>query len=114
MKFPSIFKLPRHQRFHMEPRYYDPVKEELQERERRIIAEINAQKKAGTYMPGSRISGSFSRNAAQKDESGLMRFVIATLLFGGAVGYLYFGILAIYAAFGLGMMYFFVKRLKML
>lgn len=114
MKIPSIFRIPQHQRFHMEPRYYDPVKEEIQERERRIIAEINAKKKSGTYVPGSRISGAFSKNVAKKDNSGLLRFVIATLLFGGAVGYLYFGIMAVYAAFGLGMVYFVVKRLKLL
>ena len=98
----------------MEPRYYNPVKEEIQERERRIIAEINAQKREGTYTPGTRISGSFSRSAPKKDESGLLRFVIATLLFGGVVGYLYFGIAAVYAAFGIGMVYFVVKRLKLL
>lgn len=114
MKFPSVFKIPRHQRFHIEPRYYDPVKEEIQDREKRIIAEINAQKKEGTYKPGSRISGAFTSNAVRKDDSGLLRFVIATLLFGGAVGYLYFGIVAVYAAFGLGMVYFVVKRLKLL
>lgn len=114
MKFPSVFKIPRHQRFHIEPRYYDPVKEEVEDRERRIIAEIKSQKKDGTYVPGSRISGAFRGNAAQKDESGLLRFVIATLLFGGAVGYLYFGLIAVYAAFGIGMVYFVVKRLKLL
>lgn len=35
----SIFKQPRHQRFEYQPRYYDPVKEELDARVKQIKAE---------------------------------------------------------------------------
>ena len=33
MKFPSLIKIPRHQRFHLKPRYYDPIKEDVENRE---------------------------------------------------------------------------------
>ena len=31
MKLPSIFKTPNYQRFDIKPRYYDPIKEEIEE-----------------------------------------------------------------------------------
>ena len=33
MRFPSLFRLPRSQQFEIKPRYYDPVKEFVKERE---------------------------------------------------------------------------------
>ena len=36
MKVPSIVKIPKYKKFDFQPRYYDPVKEELQERVERI------------------------------------------------------------------------------
>lgn len=94
----------------MEPRYYDPVKEEIEKREKLIIAEINAEKKKGTYQPGTRISSAFSRSKPKKDDSSLLRFLFAILLFGGVVGYMYFGQLAVYTAFGLGLASIFVFK----
>jgi len=114
MKIPSIIKIPRHQRFHIEPRYYDPIKEEVENRERLIIAEINAEKNNGTYVPGSRISRGFGKLKPTKDDSAILRIAIAALLFGGTVGYLYFGMWAVYTVFGLGISFYIVKRLKLL
>jgi len=34
MKFRSFVKLPRYKRFNFEPRYYDPIKEEVEKKER--------------------------------------------------------------------------------
>lgn len=112
MKIPSLIKIPQHQRFHIEPRYYDPIKEEVENRERLIIAEINAKKKKGTYVPGTRISSGFNRERIKKDNSGILRFLFVIILFGGTVGYLFFGLIAIYTVFGLGALFFIIKRLK--
>jgi len=38
MKLPSIIRVPKHQRFNYEPRHFDPIKEEMKEREERIRA----------------------------------------------------------------------------
>ncbi len=41
MKFLSLFtKAPQHQRFNYNPRFYDPQKEEMKEREERIKLEV--------------------------------------------------------------------------
>lgn len=44
MKVPSIFRLPKYQRFEIQPRYYDPVKEDIEKRTDRIRKEIRNQK----------------------------------------------------------------------
>jgi hypothetical protein len=68
MKILSLFtKAPQHQRFKYNPRFYDPVKEELKEREDRIQSEIErargeVRQESGDYK--SRIAGSFQ--AARK------------------------------------------------
>ena len=35
-----IFKKPEYRRFNLKPRYWDPAKEEREERERRVKAEL--------------------------------------------------------------------------
>lgn len=42
-KFPSFVKLPSNRRFSFKPRYYDPQKEELEQRVSRIQREIDAE-----------------------------------------------------------------------
>ena len=43
MKIPSIVRIPKYKRFDFQPRYYDPVKEELQERVDKIKREHEAK-----------------------------------------------------------------------
>jgi len=112
MKVPSLIKLPDHQRFYVKPRYYDPIKEEVENRERLIIAEINAEKKKGTYVPGTRISNAFNRGMTKKDNSSILRFLFVILLFGGVMGYMYYGNIALYTVFGLITSIVIYKRLK--
>ncbi len=112
MKIPSLIKIPRHQRFHIKPRYYDPIKEEVENRERLIIAEINANKKKGAYVPGKRISSAFNREMTKKDNSSILRFLFVILLFGGVMGYMYFGNIALYMVFGIIFSIVIFKRLK--
>jgi hypothetical protein len=64
MKIISLFtKAPKHQRFNYTPRFYDPLKEEMEERESRIRLEIARGK--GEVTPEDltghhrRISGAF-------------------------------------------------------
>ena len=40
MKLPSLTRLPKNRRFNFQPRYYDPIKEEIEERTSRIKKEI--------------------------------------------------------------------------
>lgn len=51
MGFTSFFKKPQHKRFNLQPRYWDPAKEEREERERRIKAELGIKDENGQYIP---------------------------------------------------------------
>ena len=67
MKF-KIFKTATHQRFHIEPRYYDPVKEDIQNRTARIKEELGIQDEE--FEPGyrSQIAGSFRKSMKHAPE----------------------------------------------
>ena len=67
-----IFKKPEYRRFNLKPRYWDPAKEEREERERRVKAELGLKDDDKTYIPN--IKGLNSNYA-------LRLFMILTLLF---------------------------------
>ncbi len=80
----SIFKLPKYKQFNYEPRYYDPIKEEREERIRQIKLEMglldeNSQNK-GDYR--SRIAGGFRRKtqSAQDRQTVITRLIIVAIL----------------------------------
>jgi hypothetical protein len=51
MGFTSFFKRPQHKRFNLQPRYWDPAKEERDDRERRIKSELGIKDENGQYIP---------------------------------------------------------------
>lgn len=115
MKIPSIFRIPRHQRFEIQPRYYDPIKEEIEEKRKKVRRTMELRKKQGlSEKPhyGERLEGAFQRHAPRKDNSSTIRFGLAIMLFGGAVAYLYFGNIALYIVAGLAMLFLIVKKLR--
>ena len=98
MKLPSLFRTPRYQKFHVEPRYYDPVKEEMDKRTEAIRRELNSGNEE-IERPGydSRISGSFKmRKSASTGSATIMQLVIMLLLISVIFGYLYVGNIALY------------------
>ncbi len=60
----SPFRLPRHRRFHYQPRHYDPDREELMARKARIQSEENQS----DYQAGAYIRSGFRRNATMADK----------------------------------------------
>ena len=103
MKFPSILKIPRHQRFHIKPRYYDPVKEDIEQRESWAKTEASNEIDHLDERPihRSRIAGSFVRTKGRADKSAMLRIVLITIMMSGSVGYLYFGNVVIYIVIAL-------------
>jgi hypothetical protein len=103
MKLPTIFKTAPHQRFAIKPRYYDPIKEEIEARTAQIKMELEREgeieKSSDSESPRRpMMKGSFStfrsnkpREHAVFNSSTLLR----TLLFLGMVlsafGYIYIG-----------------------
>ena len=105
MKFPSIFRTASPNRFDIKPRYYDPVKEELEQRTSRIKKELEAEGKLGDLDEADRlrhyetgIRGAFSQHQGIRPRgnsvlasTAMLRTLIFLILVGGLAGYIYFG-----------------------
>lgn len=103
MKFLSLFnKTPTHQRFNYTPRYYDPLKEEMKERELRIRKELELENENGPGDYRSRIAGSFQaarKRSKQSEKSlgaNLLRFGIILFLVVFIIAYIQWGQVAFY------------------
>jgi len=129
MKLPTIFKIASHQRFAIKPRYYDPIKEEIEERTSRIKRELEEEgqlERSGEYTEsrsGTSLRGSFSsyRGMKPRDNPSFNgAALIRTFLFLGMVtaafGYIYIGpdIFSYLGYFALGVfgIYYFFKLKK--
>ena len=119
MKMPSLFRTPGHKRFNLTPRYYDPVKEEMDARIAQIKAEMEGEKKDGEIdedfrkTSHMRISGSFERRAVRRGPINIMQMVILALLIGLIAGYWYFGNLGLYVIITISsvLLYLKIKRI---
>ncbi len=105
MKFPSLFRTNTPMRFDIKPRYYDPVKEEIEQRTSRIKKELAAKgeldendlDRIGSF--GSGIKGSFAQHKGIRERSGenaftstaMIRTFIFLILVGSIFGYIYLG-----------------------
>ena len=120
MKFLSVFtKAPKHQRFNYAPRFYDPVKEELEQRESRIRLELSREKGEVSQEElighRTRISGAFQ--AARKRSNPVSAGTSATMLRLGIllfitiflVAFLEFGRPALYSLFLFVPLYLYLK-----
>jgi len=93
MRFPSLFPTPGNKRFNFEPRYYDPIKEDIERRTARIKQELSGYKNSN-YRTS--ISNAFSRKTPQSNKTGLIQFSLIAGMFCIFFGYLYYGNIAIY------------------
>ena len=130
MKLPSIFKTASHQRFEIKPRYYDPIKEEIEERTSRIKKELEQE---GLLEPEEDSSseaprrpamkGSFSsyrgmkpRDSAVFNSAGIIRTLLFLGMVAAAFGYIYIGPQVFtymgYTAVGIGGFYYLLRFLK--
>ncbi|MBV6645177.1 MAG: hypothetical protein KI790_06995 [Cyclobacteriaceae bacterium] len=87
MKFPSLIRLPRNKRFTIEPRYYDPIKEEIEERTEKIRREMQGDQE-GAFSPG-RIA--FERKTQSIPAGSFLQLIIAAILGLGVIGWLFYG-----------------------
>ena len=92
-KFPSLFRIPRHSRFNYEPRYYDPVREEIEHRTSRIRKEIERDR--GIDMRTS-MRENFARRSRASRTAGMGQIFIFAILAGGVVGWLFYGDIVFY------------------
>ncbi len=104
MRFPSFIRLPRNKRYEIKPRYYDPIKEEIEERTERIRRELQGE---SGHTPSGRIS--FERRAQPLPSAGMMQLVIAILLMSLIIGWLYVGNDILYYTFAAIPVYLFYR-----
>ena len=116
-KIPSLFRVAKNKRFNYEPWYYDPVKEEIRERENRIKREMQLDK--GEIPEGyiehasNNIRGAFRRGStAKRDKAGMIRAFIFLILVGGLVSFWYLGKDSVYLLLVFIPIYFLVKKSK--
>ena len=83
MRFPSLFRLPSNQQFEIKPRYYDPVKEFVEQRKSLVNSETGDDKKA-------RISFDRRKTSVGMGTS-LLQLIIALALGVLTVGWLFIG-----------------------
>ena len=95
MKLPSLTKKPRYQRFHVEPRYYDPIKEDIEIRTSRIKAEMGLTDEEVDLGYTSQIAGSFRKNMkhakGKVDQTAMIRLIILIVLVMLVGGFVYIG-----------------------
>ncbi len=128
MKLPTIFRTASHQRFEIKPRYYDPIKEEIEERTARIKMELEQGgeiEQSGDSSSPRRpmMKGTFSTFRSNKPRENAIfnsSTLLRTLLFLGMVlsafGYIYIGPQVFtymgYTAAGIGGFYYLLRFLK--
>lgn len=110
MRFPSLFRLPKHQQFRIKPRYYDPVKEEIKERTERIKEQMEG-KEGGNYQP-SKIN--FKRKTKSAPATSMLQLGIASLLGLMVLGWLQFGNEVFYYLLWIIVPVYLIYRLKSL
>ena len=96
MKLPSLMKKAKYQRFEVIPRYYDPIKEDIENRTSRIKAELGLTEDDTDLGYSSQISGSFRKNMKHATGNGMgqtmmLRLVIMIALVMFAGGFVYIG-----------------------
>ena len=106
MKIPSLTRIPGHRHFQFEPRYYDPVKEDVSERTKRINAELK-QENSGDYKHN--ISEAFKRRAYSERKDGINQWIFIVFFAAIFAGYFYYGNVIFYAFLALIPLYIFIK-----
>jgi len=85
MNIPSFFKIARHRQFNYNPVYYDPEKEEREERRREIKREMGIKDEEGEYRPtikrGSMKTYFKGNKRAERNSNLRLILIIGFLLF---------------------------------
>ena len=96
MKLPSLTKKPKYQQFRVEPRYYDPIKEDIENRTSLIKSELGMNEDDDLEVGySSQITGSFRKNmkhaTGKVDQSSMLRLIILIVLILFVGGFVYIG-----------------------
>lgn len=83
MAIPRLFKIPKHKEFNYRPIYFDPEKEEREERIKRIKAEMGVKDEDGKpYKPGivrGQMRGQYRQHYTQSKRQSNVRLIVILL-----------------------------------
>ncbi|RKE03448.1 hypothetical protein [Marinifilum flexuosum] len=91
----GFFKKPQHKRFNLQPRYWDPAKEEREERERRVKSELGIKDENGQYIPNikgrmkSELRHKYSDARGTRQKSNVRLIIIFVILAVAAYVYVF-------------------------
>jgi hypothetical protein len=110
MRFPSLFRLPRNQQFEIKPRYYDPVKEFVEQR--RALAKGDQQSEMDGDVPSVTRIRFERRKTSEGMSASLLQLIIALVLASLIVGWLFFGNVILYVGLAIVPIYFYLRIRK--
>lgn len=108
MIFPFFKRVPRHKNFHYEPRYYDPVKEELNIRTEKVKRELSKES-SEEFLYRENISQAFSRRQKKDRRASGMQMALVAIFLATFVGYYYYGNAALWAFVIIFPVYIFIR-----
>ena len=109
MKFPSLSRIPKYKRFNFEPRYYDSIKEDIQNRTERIKGEL---KITSSQSHREHIKSAFNNRARRDKSSDFMQLLLIIIMLGAFGGWLYFGNAALYIFIVIFPLYVYLRTRK--
>ncbi|MGJ3233688.1 hypothetical protein [Marivirga sp.] len=109
MKFPSIFRLPKYQRFEIQPRYYDPIKEDLEKRTHRIRQELKNERNG---VKAESIREAYKAKRVSNRSADLFQFLMIIMVGLSIGGYLMYGANVYFALLLLVPLYIFLRKRK--
>lgn len=107
MKVPSIFRLPKYQRFEIQPRYYDPVKEDLEKRTSKIRQEMKLERE-GKKVESIRYA--FSARKSSDKSANLFQVLMIIIISVALGGYIFYGANVYFALLLLIPLYIILRR----
>ncbi len=110
MKFPSISRIPNHKRFNFEPRYYDPIKEDIRNRTERMKTELKHESSV-TYR--EHIKSAYATRARREQSTSFMQLLLILILLGAFLGWLFYGNVVLYAFLIIFPVYIFLRTRKL-
>ncbi len=89
MKIPSLTRIPQYKRFNITPRYYDPIKEDIQNRTERIRNELRLQQQSSEIRSG--LQKDFLKRERESRKATVTQLLIIVALVGTGAGWLLYG-----------------------
>lgn len=109
MKIPSLSRLPKYKSFNFEPRYYDPIKEDIKNRTERIKGELKVTSQQSHH---AHLKAAFNKRIRREKSSDFMQLVLILIFLGAFFGWLFLGNVVLYAFIVIFPLYIFLRTRK--